>query len=59
MIYENLSTREMMRRLWESDKVSKEDREWLDKNSSKKSFKFSEEEEVVALMIKIFGQPSF
>ena len=59
MFYENLGYGEMLQKLWESNKITAEDREWVDKISSRKSLKFSEGDRLVKLMFKTFGPPSF
>jgi len=59
MFYENLSYTEMMRKLWDSGKVTAEEKEWLDDISTRKTLRFSERYRVVKLMIQIFGEPSW
>ena len=45
----------MVRRLWESNKLIGDDKNWVDKMSTKRVFKFSEMERLEALCIKILG----
>jgi len=59
MFYENLSYTEMMLKLWGSGKVTAEDKEWLDDISTRKILRFSERDQLVRLMIQIFGEPSW
>lgn len=47
---------DMIRALWYSDKVAKEDKDFLDKLSTKRRFKFSEKKRIEELYIKTFGQ---
>ena len=46
----------MVWKLLLSDKLVPEDREWLDKRSTKKIFRFSEQNKIEELYIQIFGK---
>ena len=51
---------DMAIRLWESDKVSDDDKKWLDKLSTKKNFRCSEKKRIQELCVQTFGQlPKF
>ena len=48
--------REMMHKLWHSNEVVNEDKEWIDLFSGKENLKFSECVGIEDLYIQIFGK---
>jgi hypothetical protein len=46
----------MVWKLLQSEKILPEDREWLDKRSTKQTFRFSEHERIKKLYIQEYGQ---
>jgi len=47
---------EMIVQLWNSEKVSQENKEWIDKLSTRRTFKFSQKKMIEDLYIQVFGQ---
>ena len=41
--------RDLVLELWQSDKITVEEKEWLDKMSIKRQFKFSEQERIIRM----------
>ena len=47
---------EGLEKLWFSDKTTIEDKEWVNKISTKKRFTFTQKEMIQELCIKVFGK---